>query len=145
MPRHVAVHANDRRAARTTLFETLFGKVETLLEEVRQGQHELREEMRQGQHAITEQLDRIAVRVEQKHGGGHPLQYPWRSVELAIYGHANLNRFDTRAELFKFTIDLIAKWPRQPTEPAVKRFLEPIADAMGLIGPWKEPEASRSN
>ncbi len=118
-------HVLNRRTARTT-------RLEALRDELLQGQHELLDEMRQSRQAITERLDRMAARLEEKHGGGHPLRYDWRSVELAIYGEANLNRFDTYAELRKFTNDFVAQWPRQPTDRAIQDFLRPLAEAMNL-------------
>ena len=69
----------------------------------------------------------------QKNRGGHPSQYPWDTVRLAILGYANLNRFDTRAELLKFTNDFIAQWRQQPTDRAIREFLRPIAEAMSLV------------
>jgi hypothetical protein len=92
--------------------------------ELRAGQAELRELIRRG---APDQSN------NQKNRGGHPPQYSWNTVLLAILGHANLNRFDTRAELLKFTNDFIVRWPQQPTDRAIREFLRPIAEAMSLV------------
>jgi hypothetical protein len=92
--------------------------------ELRTGQAELRELIRRGAPGQSN---------NEKNRGGHPPQYPWDTVKLAILGHANLDRFDTRAELLKFTNDFISQWPRQPTDRAIREFLRPIAEAMGLV------------
>jgi hypothetical protein len=124
MSRAVVRHAHE--PGRTT-------RLETLLDQVLQGQHELR----QGQRAITEQLDRIAARLEQKHGGGHPLQYDWPAVRLAILNYANLNRFESAAEVRNFTYEFIAQWDKQPTERAIQDFLKPI---FGALSPFPQDE-----
>jgi hypothetical protein len=124
MSRAVVRHA--REPGRTT-------HLETLLDQVLQGQHELR----QGQRAITEQLDRIAARLEQKHGGGHPRQYDWPAVRLAILNYANLNRFDSAAEVRNFTYNFIARWDKQPTQRAIQDFLNPI---VGALSPFPQDE-----
>ena len=97
-----------------------------------------------GAHALKDRLDAYSLDIElirrsapdqstnQKNRGGHPPQYSWDTVRLAILVHANLNRFDTRIELLKFANDFIAQWPQQPTERAIRQFLKPIAEAMGL-------------
>jgi hypothetical protein len=99
-------------------------RIEVGQAELRAGQAELRELIRRG---ASDQSN------NQKNRGGHPLQYSWDTARLAILRHANLNRFDTRAELLKFTNDFIAQWPQQPTDRAIREFLRPIAEAMGLV------------
>ena len=98
------------------------------LERIEAGQAELRA----GQAELRELICRSAPdqSTNQKNRGGHPSQYPWDSVRLAILEHANLNRFDTRSDLLKFTSDFIAEWPQQPSERAIREFLRPIAEAM---------------
>jgi hypothetical protein len=100
------------------------------LERIEAGQAELRA----GQAELRELIRRSAPdqSTNQKNRGGHPPQYSWDTVRLAILVHANLNRFDTRIELLKFANDFIAQWPQQPTERAIRQFLKPIAEAMGL-------------
>jgi hypothetical protein len=97
-----------------------------LLDEVLQCQHELR----QGQRAITERLDRIVARLEQKHEGGHPIEYDWAAVRLAILTYANLNSFDSAAEVRKFTREFVTQWDKQPTDRSIQDFLRPIMKAL---------------
>jgi hypothetical protein len=119
MPRARAGRIHDRRAVDTS-------HLETLLDEVLQGQRELRQEQR----AITERLDRIVVRLEQKHGGGHPLEYDWSAVRLAMLNYANLNGFESAAEVRNFTCDFITQWDKQPSNRAIQDFLRPLLKAL---------------
>jgi hypothetical protein len=118
------VIAEDCAAEQLQIIIAKLERIEVGQQRIEVGQAELRELIRRG---ASDQSN------NQKNRGGHPLQYSWDTARLAILRHANLNRFDTRAELLKFTNDFIAQWPQQPTDRAIREFLRPIAEAMGLV------------
>jgi hypothetical protein len=125
------VVAEDRAEEQLQIIIAKLERIEAGQQRIDAGQAELRA----GQAELRELIRRSAPDqgTNQKNRGGHPSQYPWDTVRLAILGHANLNRFDTRAELLKFTNDFIAQWPQQPTDRAIRDFLRPIAEAMSLV------------
>jgi hypothetical protein len=132
------VIAEDCAAEQLQIIIAKLERIKVGQQRIEAGQAELRAgqaELRARQAELRELIRRGAPDQSnnQKNRGGRAPQYSWDTVRLAILGHANLNRFDTRVELLKFTNDFIAQWPQQPTDRAIREFLRPLAEAMGLV------------
>jgi hypothetical protein len=117
-------HALNRRRTRTT-------RLETLLEEVRQGQ----ERVLQGQQAMTKRLTRIEGRVNERHAGGSPPKIPWRdyyleALRLERFAEEGIqDRDHLQQHLLKWSADQSSE---PPDERTIRREVAKIAKALNL-------------